>query len=244
MKSFILLLCSFLSTQISFGQDADALYKTGDSLYKAKDYKKAAIAYNAGISKQANNAAISRYRAAAGSWAMANMPDSAFQLLNVIAKSDRLSRIDLQQIEYGINYAALRTDKRWQTVLDNIRKQVEKNGYLQQEFIYGRKDGMGLTLIKINPKVKSNGKAIISVRSGNWVSSYNGIEIQSYGLEQYLAKGYTVFAVFHGSQPRYAIPEEVEDLKRAVRYIRYNAGKFGIDPGHIGITGSSSGGNL
>jgi hypothetical protein len=33
-----------------------------------------------------------------------------------------------------------------------------------------------------------------------------------------------------GSQPRYAIPDQVEDLKRAVRYIRYNAKQLGIDP--------------
>jgi acetyl esterase/lipase len=253
MRNLILLLCSLLLTQISFGQNAGDLFKTGDSLYKARDYKNAAIAFNAGISMQNNNAAISRYRSAAGSWAMANMPDSAFQLLKFISKSDKVSKIDLQQIEYGIDYAALRTDKRWNPVLDNIRKQAEKNGYPQEEFIYGRKDGMGLTLIMVKPrptgssgqaKVKSNGKAIISVRSGNWVSGYNGIEVQPYGIDQYLAKGYTVFAVFHGSQPRYAIPDEVEDLKRAVRYIRYNAGKFHIDPNHIGITGSSSGGNL
>src|SRR4030095_11299660 len=47
-----------------------------------------------------------------------------------------------------------------------------------------------------------------------------------------------------GSQPRYAIPDQIEDLKRAVRYIRYNAKQLGIDPGHIGIEGASAGGHL
>ena len=103
---------------------------------------------------------------------------------------------------------------------------------------------MALTLVQVRPKVKSNHRGIIVVRSGNWVSSYNGIEITSVGIEQYLEKGFTVFVVMHGSQPRYAIPDEVNDLKRAVRYIRYNAEKFGIDPDHIGITGYSSGGHL
>jgi acetyl esterase/lipase len=238
---------------MSFGQNADVLYKAADSLYKTKDYKNAAASFNAGISMQNNNAAISRYRAAAGSWAMANMPDSAFHLLNIISKSTKLTKVDLQQIEYGIDYAALRTDKRWQPLLDNIRNQAEKNGYPQEEFIYGRKDGTALTLICIKPrligssgqaKVKSNGKAIIYVISGSWFSSYNGIEMPTIAAEQYLAKGYTVFAVMHGSQPRYAIPDAVNDLKRAVRYIRYNAGKFGIDPDHIGITGTSAGGHL
>ena len=47
-----------------------------------------------------------------------------------------------------------------------------------------------------------------------------------------------------GSQPRYAIPDQVDDLKRAVRYIRYNAKQLGIDPDHIGIEGGSAGGHL
>ena len=244
MRNFVLLSCSFVLTQLSFGQTPGDLYKKGDSLYKAKDYKNAAMAYNAGIRMQANNVAVSRYRTAAASWAMANMPDSAFHLLNLVAKSDRLSKIDLQQIEYGIDYGILQNDKRWQPVLNNIRKQAEKNGYPQEEFIYGRKDGIGLTLVCIKSKVKSNGKAIIYVISGSWFSSYNGIEVPTAAAEQYLAKGYSVFAVMHGSQPRYAIPDAVNDIKRAVRYIRYNAGKFGIDPNHIGITGTSAGGHL
>ena len=244
MRHLILWLCSIWLTQLSYSQSAADPYKMADSLYKAKDYKNAAAAYNVVISAQNHNAAISRYRAAAGSWAMANIPDSAFHLLNIIVTSDKLSKIDLRQIEYGIDYAALRTDKRWNPVLDNIRKQAEKNAYPQEEFIYGRKDGMALTLVQIRSKIKSNGKAIISVRSGNWASGYNGIEIQPNGIDQYLSKGYTVFAVMHGSQPRYAIPDEITDLKRAVRYIRYNAAKFGIDPDHIGITGNSSGGHL
>ena len=244
MRKFLFLLFSILLTQMSFGQNVDVLYKAADSLYKAKDYKNAATSFNAGISNQNNNAAISRYRAATGSWAMANMPDSAFHLLNIISKSNKLTKVDLQQIEYGTDYAALRTDKRWQPVLDNIRNQAEKNSYPQEEFIYGRKDGVGLTLVQIKPKVKSNGKAIISVQSGSWFSNYNGIEINTPSMEQYLNKGYTMFAVMHGSSPRYAIPDAVSDLKRAVRYIRYNAGKFGIDPDRIGITGGSAGGHL
>jgi acetyl esterase/lipase len=105
---------------------------------------------------------------------------------------------------------------------------------------------MALSLVWVKPKIKSNGKAIMAVSSGNWVSGFNGIELvpATAGVEQYLAKGFTVFGVMHGSQPRYTIPEQVEDLKRAVRYIRYNAPRFGIDADHIGITGSSSGGNL
>ncbi len=244
MRNFLLVLLSSLLIQSSFAQSANDLFKTGDSLYKVKDYKNAAIAYSAAINKQGSSTALSRYRMEAGYWSMANVPDSAFYVLDYISKSDKLTKVDWQRIEYGADYAAIQNDKRWQKVLENIRKQAEKNGYPQEEFIYGRKDGIALTLVCIKPKVKPNGKAIIYVISGSWFSSYNGIEVPTEAAEQFLAKGYSVFAVMHGSQPRYAIPDAISDIKRAVRYIRYNAGKFGIDPTHIGITGTSAGGHL
>jgi acetyl esterase/lipase len=244
MRNILLLLFCCTVTQFSIGQNADWFYRKGDSLSRVQDFKNSAIAYAEGIRMQGKNAEIRRYRTAAGYWALANVPDSAFYLLNSMAKSDKLFRADVQQIEYGTAFASLQNDKQWKPLLDNIGKQAEKNSYPQEEFIYGRKDGMGLTLVCMKPKVKSNGKGIIMIRSGNWVSSYNGIEITSNELEQYLAKGFTIFTVMHGSQPRYTIPEEISDLRRAVRYIRYNAAKFGIDPNHIGITGISSGAHL
>ncbi|MCW3079575.1 alpha/beta hydrolase [Segetibacter sp.] len=112
------------------------------------------------------------------------------------------------------------------------------------EIIYGRKDGMALTMFKLAPKERSNGKAIISVVSGNWVSSYNYATYLTNRAKIYVDKGYTVFVTMHGSQPRYAINDEIADLKRAVRFIRYHAKEYNIDPSHIGITGSSSGGHL
>jgi acetyl esterase/lipase len=244
MRKIYIVCCTILIGGISFAQGPVEFYKSADSLYKLKEYRNSGIANNAGIRIEGKNVAAGRYVSAAGSWSMANVPDSALYLLGIVGQSDKVSKTNVQQIEYGADLTNLHADKRWQTTLDNIRRQAEKNGYPQEEIVYGRKDGMGLLMVWVKPKVKSNGKAIISVRSGNWVSGYNGIEILPGGIEQYLAKGFSVFAVFHGSQPRYSIPDEVEDLKRAVRYIRYNAGKFGIDAKHIGITGGSSGGNL
>jgi acetyl esterase/lipase len=243
MKKVFLLWCLAISCS-AIGQNSQAIYRKADSLYRVKDYKNAAILYAEGIRSQGNNVEMRRYRSTISSWAMANVADSAFQLLDIISTLPNLYKADLQQLEYGPDFISIRTDKRWEKSVKKIREQAEKNGFPQEEFIYGRKDGMALTLVMMKPKRKSNGKAIISVRSGDWVSSYNGIEVNPLGLEQHLAKGFTIFTVMHGSQPRYAIPDEVNDLKRAVRYIRYNAARFEIDPNHIGITGGSSGGHL
>src|SRR5262249_7849560 len=57
-------------------------------------------------------------------------------------------------------------------------------------------------------------------------------------------RGYTVFTVVHGSQPRFTVPEIIQDLNRAVRFIRYHAKDYGIDPDRIGIAGASAGGHL
>jgi len=116
--------------------------------------------------------------------------------------------------------------------------------FTKNEIIYGRKDGMALTMIMLTPKTNPKGKAIISVVSGNWISSFTNAERFINRAKIYINSGYTVFAVIHGSQPRYSIPDEVADIKRAVRFIRHNASSYGIDAGNIGITGSSSGGHL
>lgn len=121
---------------------------------------------------------------------------------------------------------------------------AQDSSYEQQEIIYGRKDGMALTLIHIQPRVKANKKAIIKLVSGNWVSGTTHLKFYVDGTIPLLKRGYTVFLVMHGSQPRYAIPDQVADVMRATRFIRYNAKKLDIDPKQIGITGNSSGGNL
>lgn len=111
------------------------------------------------------------------------------------------------------------------------------------DVIYGRKYGMALTMEVFQPKQGANGLGIISVLSGGWYSNHpeNPASARSALL---LARGYTVFAVTHGSQPKFSIPEILEDMHRAVRFIRYHAADYGIDPARIGITGSSAGGHL
>jgi acetyl esterase/lipase len=108
--------------------------------------------------------------------------------------------------------------------------------------IYNHKEGVALTMDVFTPTGKANGAAVIHVVSGGWFSAHQGINP---GLAAvFTRRGYTVFAVVHGSQPRYVIPEILDDLHRAVRYIRHHAKKFGIDPDRIGITGGSAGGHL
>ena len=92
------------------------------------------------------------------------------------------------------------------------------------------------------PRPTPTARAIVWVVSGGWFSAHEAINPGFIG--ELLKRGYTVFAVVHGSQPRYTIPEIVKDMNRAVRFIRYHAKDYHIDPDRIGITGGSAGGHL
>jgi acetyl esterase/lipase len=111
-----------------------------------------------------------------------------------------------------------------------------------EDVIYGRKFGTALTMDVFRPKKAPNGAAIVLAVSGGFFSSHEAINPAI--LLPFLNRGYTVFAVVHGSQPRYSVPEIIGDMNRAVRYIRHHAKDYGIDPGRIGITGASAGGHL
>lgn len=112
----------------------------------------------------------------------------------------------------------------------------------KQDVIYGRKGGVALTMDVFTPKQSPNGAAVIFVVSGGWFSAHEAINPLFY--DELLKRGYTVFAVVHGSQPKYVIPEILQDMHRAVRYIRHNAKDFNIDSEMVGITGASAGGHL
>ena len=59
-----------------------------------------------------------------------------------------------------------------------------------------------------------------------------------------IAAGYTVFSVNHRGAPRFHYPAAIEDMQRAIRFVRSHATDYGIDAAHLGGLGGSSGGNL
>jgi dipeptidyl aminopeptidase/acylaminoacyl peptidase len=110
------------------------------------------------------------------------------------------------------------------------------------EIIYGRKDGMALTMLRLTPKQNPNRKAIVMIRSGGWGSNFNMASTAE--AVPFIKKGFNVFIVFHGSEPVYTVVDAIEDVQRAVRYIRYHSNEMSIDAEQIGAIGRSAGGHL
>jgi acetyl esterase/lipase len=112
------------------------------------------------------------------------------------------------------------------------------------DVVYGHKDGLALTFDVYRP-AQPNGAGVISIVSGGWQSSVEMGRLIAQGYYPPLnEKGFTVFAVRHGSSPRYPMSAIVADTRRAVRFIRQHAGEYGLDPNRIGVLGGSAGGQL
>ncbi len=123
-----------------------------------------------------------------------------------------------------------------------VRADDEPSYTRQEDVIYGRKFGTALTMDVFTPKQDARGVGLILVVSGGWFSAHEAIAVPL--IEPLVERGYTVFAVVHGSQPKFTIPEILQDMNRAVRFIRHHAEDYGIDPDRIGIYGGSAGGHL
>ncbi len=133
------------------------------------------------------------------------------------------------------------------SIVNQIDARAQSNTFDRtRDVIYGRSWGTSLTMDVFTPKAEKNGLGVIWVISGGWYSSPEAITDHniSWLARPLLDRGYTVFAVCHGSAPRFTIPEAINDLNRAVRFIRHNAKHYEIDPGRIGIYGGSAGGHL
>ena len=114
---------------------------------------------------------------------------------------------------------------------------------IQADIIYGHKAGMALTYDILAPE-EPNGAAVLFIVSGGWYSVWIPPE-RIIGMFQFLLdEGFTVIPVRHGSSPRFKVPEAVEDIRRAVRHIRFNAKHNQINPDRLGVWGQSAGGQL
>ena len=116
--------------------------------------------------------------------------------------------------------------------------------------VYGMYSGLAL-LMDIHYPERPNGIGLIHVSGSGWsaplsldarpLKEAGHVRIEALPLVQ---RGYTVFTVNHRAIPRFQYPAPVEDVQRAVRFIRFHAARFGIDPDRIGAIGGSSGGHL
>lgn len=104
---------------------------------------------------------------------------------------------------------------------------------------YGKRD---LHLDMFRPEKSGKYPAVLFIHGGGWRSGNKSLDIPL--AQQIASKGYVTAAVEYRLAPEALYPAAIYDIKAAVRFIRANAKKYGINPNKIAIAGSSAGGQL
>jgi acetyl esterase/lipase len=92
--------------------------------------------------------------------------------------------------------------------------------------------------------VRMNRPAVLAIHGGGWIS---GDKVWGRQIATELCPfGYVVFSINYrlSGRPDGKWPAQIEDVQKALRYIRANAGRFRIDPNRIASLGMSAGGHL
>ncbi|MFC7337786.1 sulfatase-like hydrolase/transferase [Haloferula chungangensis] len=86
--------------------------------------------------------------------------------------------------------------------------------------------------------------AVVIIHGGGWVNGDKG-RVREYVTGTSLAKaGYLCISINYELKAGKRWPNNLHDCKNAVRWLRVNADKLGVDPERIGVIGGSAGGHL
>jgi acetyl esterase/lipase len=83
---------------------------------------------------------------------------------------------------------------------------------------------------------------VVCIHGGGWAggdkSRYRWLG------EAFAARGYAAASVTYRFAPKFRSPAQMEDVQRAVRWLRSKAADYALDPARVGAIGGSAGGHL
>ena len=132
------------------------------------------------------------------------------------------------------------------------RTTVESRSSEQFELLWpdGTPDGKGDSVsdkpaisVHLPAKDKATGAAVIVNPGGGYhvlASDHEGLQV----ARELNRHGIAAFVLRYRLRDTYAPKHALSDAKRAVRHVRRNAARYGIDPNRLGMLGFSAGGHL
>ncbi len=129
---------------------------------------------------------------------------------------------------------------RFLSILPLVGALFAQNALIDHDVVYSA----GQTMDVVRPSAASSTPrpAVLLVHGGGFRA---GTKESYLPLANKLAEhGYIAATITYRLAPRNQFPAALQDAKAAVRFLRANSGKYGIDPEHIGALGGSAGGHL
>ena len=112
----------------------------------------------------------------------------------------------------------------------------------EADFIYAVVEGVELRAHSYRPVVEGILPAVVEVHGGAW-NQFDRMAGDLYN-KALASSGVYIMAVDFRQGPQFQHPKASRDVAAAVRYLRLHSKRLQIDPGSIGLIGSSSGGHL
>ncbi|MSV30647.1 MAG: alpha/beta hydrolase [Bryobacterales bacterium] len=116
----------------------------------------------------------------------------------------------------------------------------------EEGIVYGEAGGEKLTMDYYGPGQTSGRPhpVAIIIHGGGFTRGTSRNNSEAYCADFLAPAGYAVFSINYRLAPKHPYPAMVEDVERAVRFIRHNAKKWNADPRRVALVGGSAGGYL
>jgi acetyl esterase len=114
---------------------------------------------------------------------------------------------------------------------------------LWKDIVYSRTDGRELLMDAFIPDTGGLLPAVIIVHGGGWEAG-NKVTYISPLFRPLAEGGFAWFSIDYRLTPYAHIPEELDDVRTAIRYVRAHADRFHVDRDRIALLGESASGQL
>jgi acetyl esterase len=114
-------------------------------------------------------------------------------------------------------------------------------GRLRKDIVYDARHGLRLDAYV--PPGRGPFPAVIVVHGGGWEAGDKVTYITPV-LEPLARAGFAWFSIDYRLTPEVRHPEQLDDLRKAIRFVRDNARRFRVDPGRLALLGESASGQM
>jgi alpha-L-fucosidase 2 len=114
---------------------------------------------------------------------------------------------------------------------------------MHRDIEFGRVADVSLKLDVFVPDGPGPFPAAVLVHGGGWEGGDKQTYI-TYIFEPLSQAGFVWFSIDYRLAPKHPFPAAIDDVRRALRFVKENAAKYKVDPNRLALIGESAGGHL